>query len=261
MIFYFSGTGNSLYVAKSIARLQGEKIISIAKEYNLKKENYEYDLNDNEKIIFIYPIYAWAPPKMVLDFISKLKLNNYNGNYISTIATCGENIGNTINLIENKLLINKLKLDSGFSVVMPNNYMIMGDVDNKESSLKKINDVDKILEKISCIISNKEKGIYNVEKGPVPGFLTKIINPLFNIAAINTSKFYVDENCTGCKICEKVCNVQSIKVDEKPTWGKECTGCLACINYCPKKAIQYGKGTIKKGRYINPKISIEEMFM
>lgn len=30
MIFYFSGTGNSLYAAKLIAQTQGEKLISIA---------------------------------------------------------------------------------------------------------------------------------------------------------------------------------------------------------------------------------------
>lgn len=44
-------------------------------------------------------------------------------------------------------------------------------------------------------------------------------------------------------------------------WGKDCTGCLACINYCPQKSIQFGKSTIKKGRYVNPKINIEEMIL
>lgn len=261
MIFYFSGTGNSLYVAKNIANKQGEKIISISKEMNLSKESYHYELKENENIIFIYPIYAWAPPKIVLDFIDKLKFKNYKNNYITSIATCGENIGNTMNLLSKKLNSKGLKLKSGFSIAMPNNYMIMGDVEPEETRLKKIEEANHILQNINNIISSKQNDIFKIEKGPLPGFMTKIINPLFNKNAINTKKFYTNGKCTGCKICEKVCNTKTIKVNKKPIWGNQCTGCLACINYCPEKAIEFGKSTVKKGRYTNPQISIDEMIL
>lgn len=258
MIFYFSGTGNSLYVAKCIAKAQKEELISISKEMNLNKEIYEYTLKPYEKIIFVFPIYAWAPPKMVLEFINKIKLNNYNGNYISSVATCGKNIGNAMELLNKKLNRKGVNLSSGFSVVMPNNYMIAGDVYTKEENEKIINDSQPILENINKILSNSEKGIFNVEKGSMPKITTFVINPLFN-SAINTKKFYVNDDCIGCKICEKVCNNKCIKVDKTPVWGEDCSQCLACINYCPKKAIQYGKATINKGRYTNPYISLEEM--
>lgn len=78
---------------------------------------------------------------------------------------------------------------------------------------------------------------------------------------MNTKKFYANDKCTGCGICESVCNCNTIKVDKKPSWGKECTQCLACMHFCPVKAIQYGKGTEKKGRYKNPKVSIAEMIV
>jgi flavodoxin len=66
MIFYFSGTGNSLQVAKSVAEHNKEKLISIAAAINSNGGCYEYNLEDNEMIGFVYPIYAWAPPKIVL---------------------------------------------------------------------------------------------------------------------------------------------------------------------------------------------------
>lgn len=260
MIFYFSGTGNSLYVAKDIEKNQNEKVISISNEINKNKQQYEYELKEQESIIFIYPIYAWAPPSMVIEFISKLKLINYEDNYICSIATCGEDIGNTMNYFDTVLKNVGLSLNSGFSVVAPNNYMIIGDVDNKEVENKKLLELDKELVIINGIISKKEVGLFKAEKGKIPKITTGIINPFFNKYARNTSKFYANENCTGCKICEKVCNSKCIKVNEKPIWKDGCSQCLACINYCPTKAIQYGKNTLNKGRYTNPNIKVEGMY-
>lgn len=259
MIFYFSGTGNSLFVAKEIGKVQNEEIISISKEVNLNKEIYEYNLKENEKIIFIYPIYAWAPPKRVIEFVGKLKFNNYKDNYISSVATCGKNIGNAMKCFNRTLKDKDLVLNSGFSIVMPNNYMLQGGVDTEDIINMKIDNALASLKEINNIINNREKDIFKITAGHVPFVTTSLINPLFNKNMINTRKFNVTEDCISCGICEKVCNNKCIKVDKIPTWSEDCSLCLACINYCPKKAIQYGNSTKNKGRYINPKISIEEM--
>lgn len=261
MIFYFSGTGNSRYVANKIGEAQGEKIISIAKEMNLEKNNYEYELNQGEKIIFIYPIYAWAPPAMVTEFIKKIKFINYKDNYISSISVCGENIGNTIKEVSKILKSKGLILSSGFSLVTPNNYIIMGNVDSKEVENKKIHELEGSIEFINGVYSKEDKDVFKVVKGPLPRVLTTIVNPLFNKFAINLKGFRVNENCTGCGICEKVCNGRCIKVEGKPVWSGRCTQCLACLHYCPVKAIQYGKNTENKGRYSNPKVDLKDMYI
>lgn len=261
MIFYFSGTGNSRYVAANIGAVQGERLISISKELRLNKDKYEYELQADEKIIFVYPIYAWAPPSKVMEFMKKMSFTNYKGNYISTIAVCGENIGNTIKVV-NKVLDEKgMKLFSGFSVVTPNNYIIMGDVDSKEGEKKKLENLELELTEINSVIKRKEKDKFSIEKGPVPAVLTTVINPLFNKSAINLKNFRVNEKCTGCGICEKVCNGGCIKVDNQPKWRGRCTQCLACLHYCPVKAIQYGKNSEKKGRYTNPNVKVTDMFI
>lgn len=75
----------------------------------------------------------------------------------------------------------------------------------------------------------------------------------FEKYGINVSKFYVTDDCISCGKCAKVCSLNIITLKEgKPHWSGECSQCLGCINCCPKKAIQYGKGTAKKGRYFNP---------
>lgn len=259
MIFYFTGTGNSLQAAKNIAIHNDEKLISIATVMNSKASDFEYTLTDDEIIGFVFPIYSWGPPKMVLNFIEKLKLNNYKDNYIFSVVTCGANIGNTMKVTHAALTKKNLNLNSGFSIVMPNNYIIIGDIDSKEVEEKKLLLAEETLKNINKMIEEKRKGIFQVTKGFMPGLLTGVINPLFNKGAMDTKKFYANDKCTGCGICESVCNSNTIKVKGKPSWGKACTQCLACIHLCPTKAIQYSKGTEKKGRYKNPKVSVNEM--
>lgn len=259
MIFYFSGTGNSLYVAKSIAQHNNEELVSISAAVKKGDGFYEYSIKDNELLGFVYPVYAWGPPKMVLEFIRKFNLNNYRDNYIFSVATCGSNIGNTMKVIDDCLKKKAMNLHSGFSIKMPNNYIVMGDVDSKEVEKEKLSATAEALKSINNAIEKKERGVFHVEKGPLPWLLTGLVNPLFNKKPVDTTHFYANDNCTGCGVCEKVCNCNTIVVNERPQWGKYCSRCQACIHYCPVKAIQYGKGTEKKGRYTNPNINIDEI--
>ncbi|SCJ94749.1 NADH-plastoquinone oxidoreductase subunit [uncultured Clostridium sp.] len=258
MKFYFSGTGNSLYVAKNIGD-SDEELISISKLMDKKYETYEFTLKENESIGFIYPIYAWGPPKMVIEFINKTKFLNFKDNYVYAVVTCGENIGNSMKVLDKSLINKGMKLNSGFSIVMPNNYVIFGDVDSDDIAKEVINKADNRIKEMNEVIRSRESDIFDVVKGHMPGLLTAIVNPLFAKQATSTKSFYANDNCNGCGICENVCNCNTIKVEGKPVWGKECTGCLACLHLCPTKAINYGKGTEKKGRYVNPLIKRSEM--
>lgn len=56
MIFYFSGTGNSQAVANEIGSYQNERLVSIAQA--MKLEQLTYSLESEEKVIFVFPIYA-----------------------------------------------------------------------------------------------------------------------------------------------------------------------------------------------------------
>ncbi|MGL4335843.1 MAG: EFR1 family ferrodoxin [Turicibacter sp.] len=261
MIFYFSGTGNSLSVAKEISKIQQESIISITKEMKKDQITYPYELKADEKIIVIFPIYAWAPPEKVIAFIEKLDLIGYENHYISCIATCGENIGNTMSLLQEKLNVKGYKLNSGFSLAMPNNYMMMGDVEKKENIEPKLAEAKIKLDQINEFIEKQIDEHFDVVLGPMPAILTKVINPFFTKYAMDVKQFKVSEDCIGCKLCEKICNANCITVRDKPIWTKGCTSCLACLNYCPKTAIQYGKKTIKKGRYHHPEIRAYEMYL
>ena len=62
MIFYFSGTGNSQWVAKQLASQLGDTLIPMADEEAL---NEVYACAKGERVGFVFPVYAWSPPKVV----------------------------------------------------------------------------------------------------------------------------------------------------------------------------------------------------
>lgn len=90
MIFYFSGTGNSAWVARQLAEGQNEELLSIAMEID---RNKAYKLKEGEKVGFVFPVYAWGPPKIVLRFIHQLKLDKPG--YLFFVCTCGDDTGRT----------------------------------------------------------------------------------------------------------------------------------------------------------------------
>lgn len=249
MIFYFTGTGNSLFFAKNLAVSLGEKLVSIPAEIK-RGIKAGYALSENETLGFVFPVYAWGPPKMVLDFISELTVSGARS-YVFSLCTCGDEEGHTTGVIQKALSRRGLTLDSAFAVQMPNNYIIGYDVDSSDVEDAKLRNADEQLISITDTIVSRQRGVFRTLPGSQPFFKTTIINPLFNRFAMSTSKFFATDACTGCGLCERICPAATIKVNEKPVWGKACTQCLGCLNRCPEGAIQYGRGTCNKGRYVH----------
>lgn len=92
MIFYFSGTGNSKYVAQRIAQELGDSLISVSDCF--QKHEFTFSVKDDERVGFVFPTYFYGVPSIIADFIAKLELNNYNTQYVYFITTCGQECGN-----------------------------------------------------------------------------------------------------------------------------------------------------------------------
>lgn len=252
MIYYFSGTGNSYAAAKKLAEGLGESLMDIAAA--VQEGNYEYTLAEGEKLGFVFPVYAWAPPKIVTEFVKNLELYYSGDPYIFAVCTCGGSAGKTMDIFEKALEENGLVLDSGFSILMPDNCITLFEVDSDEEVAEKFEKAEKTMDNILRAINLGWSDFFRVKRGKFSGVLSSVINPVFSMSSMKTKSFYVTDKCISCGQCEKICTSDCISMTAgRPVWTEDtCNMCLACINRCPAAAIQYGKKTEKRGRYVHP---------
>jgi ferredoxin len=250
IVFYFSGTGNCLKAAKTIANeLENTDIVSMAKSGNYSLMN-QYDT-----IGFVCPTYFWGLPKKVTEFIRNLDFGDNREAYYYAIVTYGGEAGNAMNQIY-ELLLNKhnVKLNLTRKLQMFSNYVLMYDMSKEINKIT--NKSNKELVPIINSIKEREKNRVNR--------LMKIfsfVNKSFIKKVSSMDKDYtVNGNCTGCGICKEVCPVKNIEmINNIPQFNHNCENCIACIQYCPQKAINYKNVTQNRGRYTNPEISYKEL--
>lgn len=253
MLFYFSGTGNSQWVATQLAKHFSDNLIAIGKyEHKEAPITPKFEVQPNEKIGFVFPVHSWGMPPIVARFIDHLQLRSYNNQLIYCIMTCGDECSYTdrqfLKIIQNK----GLSCHHVYSIQMPNSYICMKgfDVDRKDIEEQKKKQAKMDLPLIIKAIE-QDRPIDFYIKGKHFSFIkSKAIYPMFAKHALTDKPFTVSDQCTSCGTCVKVCPVDNIKlIDGKPVWLGDCTQCLACIHHCPTKAIEYGKATQNKGRY------------
>ena len=251
MIFYFSATGNSRYVALKIAAETKEEPVAIAD--CTKNRNFIFEVKNREKIGFITPTYFWGLPSIVVEFLERLELRmpaSYHP-YIYHVATFGTMMGQVGEAVNGLLNKKGLSLDGRFSVRMPDTWTPVFDLTDKEK-VRKINGrAEKQIAEAAEKIKKELVGDFSRRK--VPMAAVKLFYPQYERQR-ETKHFTVDDGCIGCGLCAKKCPVEAIRIQEgRPVWVKEkCTLCLGCLHRCPKFAIQYGKRTKKHGQYLNP---------
>lgn len=259
-IYYFTGTGNSLKVAKDLSLyLDNVELVQIHQE-QLIQPLY----NIAEVIGFIVPTIFSGIPKLVQEFINQLEIT-IKSPYIFTIATHGDRNGSGIvfEQIEELLAEKELTLSACFGVQMPHN---MPEKDHTTTAHEKENLFKVETDNISTIaenIRNQRLIPYHMKK--IKSFFHRMTyNGINKFAKKNPLDrgFNVDEKCISCTSCSKVCSAKNIEiVNGKPKWKLEnCQFCFACLQWCPVVAIQYRKRTIGIERYHHPEIKVNELF-
>lgn len=235
MIFYFSGTGNSRWTAQRLATLTGDS----AQDISLLKSAPA--VRGEAQIGLVFPVYAWGAPEPVLSFANGLSAQ---GAFAFAVATCGSEAGLAL-----KKLSRVFPLDSCYSLVMPNNYIVGSDVDDPQTARRKIDAAGQELSTIAREVLSR-KPVYRVKEGALPGLKSGVVNFGFNRYARSTKPFFASDACIGCGLCAERCPAGTISLkDGKPVWAQRCFQCMRCINECPQRAIQYGKSTANRGRY------------
>jgi ferredoxin len=249
MILYFSATGNSEYVAKNLAHLCGDEAVSV-NDYLKKQE--PLNINSEKPYVLVAPVYISTIPARVSELIQNSTLEGNKDFYV--VMTCAGS-GASASGVEAVKICKKLHLNyRGIAhLTMPQDYLMFFEVKGKEENEVIMNNAIEQVPAIAEKINNNE----DLDTSKVGVAHTMSIAPvtwLFDTFFIKPKKFYSTEECISCGICAKVCPLTNIKIVEgKPVWGKDCIHCSACINRCPKLAIEYGKKTQGKNRYVAKK--------
>ncbi len=245
MIYYFSGTGNSRFIAQEIAALTNDCVCSMS-----EKEPIPTDEN-SAFLGIVFPVYGWQPPKIVRRFCNTLNRAAASGRFVYAILTCGTDCGKTLKILRRLMLLRGIGIDSAYSVIMPDVYVCLPgfEVDKDELRRKKYRNAAKRIYQIAADINARRKRT-EVFEGALPRTKTYVLGNLFYKFLVKDKPFNVNSKCTGCGICQKACPVGNVILsDGLPTWNGNCEVCLNFYNSCPNHAINFGNSTMRKGQY------------
>ncbi len=252
-LYFYTGTGNSLWTAGKIAGL-----LAPSELIALGRVKMQPVACDSESIGLVFPVHIWGMPPPVVEFLDHLKTGP--APYIFAVAVNAGQVAETLVQLSRLLLAKNLELSAGFSIDLPSNYIVWRGAVSQDKQQKKFSVAEKKIEHIARVVRNREK--LPPEKGPFwqnPFFSWTYRKAYPQIGKMDKS-FRVDEKCNACGICEKICPAQNIRIASgKPAWLNHCEQCFACIQWCPEEAIQYGKNTSGKKRYHHPDISLKDM--
>jgi len=260
IVCYFSGTGNSLAVARRIASGLGD-----AEIHNIAGFLDDGSIKSASRIVVVFPVYIWGLPRIIRAFFENLPAGP--GTELWVIATNGGLAGDPIRMIRKIGKRRGFTVASGFLAWTPENFVVRypmwPDWLNRIAIRQSVRKADRV---VANILAGK-KGRFERSMFPINSILSWIhdfaMRKIYVEKTITCDQFFrVTDACVSCGICARVCPKNNITLaNGKPVWGSDCEICVACLQWCPAAAIQAGKDTAKRGRYHHPDATVADMVL
>jgi ferredoxin len=264
LFLYFSGTGNTDYVTRYLARKLG--VTSVELEMRSIERQPADQVSGFDLLAVGFPVYACDSPDFFQSYLGLLPPGGGRG----ALAYCtkGAFAGGAVRRNLQRLTARGYVPLPGGSVTMPgtdglallpkNSRMARMALEKDFDHLK---DADRLAEQWVRVISDLQDGSpVETLRMPLSSRVSVALSDRLWAFLYETAGDYArgrlraDQRCEGCGLCVRICPVDNVEhLGGRPVFGDYCVLCMRCIHACPQEAIQIGKATENKFRWRGPK--------
>ncbi len=264
LFLYFSGTGNTDYVTRYLARKLDDT--SVGLEMRSMEVQPADQLSNFELLAIGFPVYACDSPRFFQSYLDRLPPGNGRG----ALAYCtkGAFAGGAVRRNLSRLAAKGYVPLGGGSVTMPgtdglaflgkNSRMARMALGKDYDHLK---DADRLAVQWARVISGLRDGKpvealrLPLRSGSSVPLADRLWAFLYEAAGdYARARLRADQRCEGCGLCARICPVDNVEhLGGHPVFGDRCVLCMRCVHACPQEAVQIGRATENKFRWRGPK--------
>lgn len=262
VIYYFSGSGNSLAAARHLADGLGAQLEPMAAHPDGVTVPPAADA-----VGLVFPSHDFQAPAFVQSWLSRI--TGIDDRYVFAVMTYGISAGGGLEKLDALLRSRGGKLSAGFAVMMPHNGIgsRLQPQDVRESLLEAWRTRRNVI-----VATIEGRGSPTIDRdSAILGFFRneswRMLPGLFRYIGVWLREgerglfYHADDACTRCGICVRVCPADNIRMEaDGPAWGERCVSCFACLHWCPQHATHLGTRDLQIDHaYHHPEVSLPEM--
>lgn len=244
--YHFSGTGNTFLVSRRIKKVMVDEGIDV--NMNKIEDSSPEDFQGEKTLGLAFPVAVHTTYPFVWDFIEELP--DGRGRETFLVTTLAGTRSGSERAVGKELKKKGYNLVGSTEITMPYNFYFGDEKPSgrEEKKRKGLKEAEKYAERL---VKGEEE--WNLSRK-----LSDIISPLSKTDPVwwlftSAYGFEIDEKrCSRCGLCEELCPIDNIVMEDYPEFKGDCKKCMRCISFCPEGAIESRKGNLKPYRGVDP---------